>query len=194
MGNENACREVGARNQKSGTQNSAKGQAGIEYLMTYGWAIFVIAIVIGLLWIIFAQLKVEQCNMPTGFVCNDPMPQIFSYQGKDYINFKLHNKQAQGLKISKILCTTTSPQDAKESDATDLSLQGITIPAGSSYEFIESNAGQKIACKSGSNALTLAAGQDFRGYVVVWYNYENDLDQTIKRTVSASVAGTILQG
>lgn len=184
---------------KPGTQNGKqmKGQAAIEYLMTYGWAILVIAIVIVALYMMTqTQIRLEQCTFPPGFMCNDPLPQVFSHQGKDYINLKLHNKQAQAIEVSGVLCTTSAPQDAKITDALDLSSSPIRILPGSSESFMESNPsiGQMIPCKSGVNPLTLSPGQDFKGYIIIWYNYENDIDKTIKKTVVASVTGTILQG
>ncbi len=160
-----------------------KGQAAIEYLMTYGWAILVIAIVIVALYIMTqTQVRTEMCTFPPGFVCNDPTPQVFASGGKDYMNFKMHNKQAQGINVSAVTCTLDSPNDVNVSLATAVS---ASIPAGTSYTF------SNIPCKRGSSQLTLAGGQDFKGYVIVWYTYDNEINTSIKRTAVGSVSATV---
>ncbi len=177
---------LGSRNPKPETRNM-KGQAAIEYLMTYGWAILVIAIVIVALYVMTqTQVKLEQCTFPPGFMCNDPTPQIYNSDGKVYMNFKMHNKQAQAIEVSSVHCTTDSPSDANVSYAT--SVTATTIPAGSSATF------SNVVCKRGNSAMTLSKGQDFRGYLIVWYNYENDINTSIKKTAVGSVSSTVQQG
>ncbi len=171
-------------NLKPGT---SKGQAAIEYLMTYGWAILVIAIVIVALYIMTqTQVRLEQCTFPPGLVCNDPTPQIYNSAGKVYMNLKLHNKQGQAIIVSAVTCTVDAPSEANDSYATPVT--STTIPAGSSATFTN------FACKRANTQLTFSTGQDFRGYVMVWYNYENDINTSIKKTAVASVGGAVQKG
>ncbi len=181
-------------NTKPATGNSMKGQAAIEYLMTYGWAILVIAIVIVALTLMTQSgLKVEQCSLPVGYVCNDPLPQIISSGGRDYLAFTLQNKGQQTMKIRNIICTVDSPQDAKISDSTEYADGLVTIQPGASFTF---NGDNKVKCmdKGSNNPLRLLSGQDFRGYIVIWYNYDNDPEPDIKRLISGTVSGQVLQG
>jgi len=52
-----------------------KAQAAMEFLMTYGWAILVVLVVIGALayfGVLSPQkLLPDRCNMPPGMTCND---------------------------------------------------------------------------------------------------------------------------
>ncbi len=54
-----------------------KGQAAMEYLMTYGWALLVIVIVIAILLVILGRMVkgTPDCTFESaGFVCNQPTP------------------------------------------------------------------------------------------------------------------------
>lgn len=167
-----------------------KGQAAIEYLVNYGWAILVIAIVLVALYVMTqSYLKVDQCSAsPAGFLCNDPNPQVFEKNGKTYINIKLHNKQFQKIIVSHIICTTKSPHQVNIKDAQKLSSE-VQIAGGSSEIF------SNIACKNEDNTnLELQQGQEFRGYVIFWYNFENDIDKNIKKQIVATVASTVTKG
>ncbi|GEM_PF-3285199 len=44
-----------------------KGQSALEYLMTYGWAVIAILVVIGLLYWLTSQQASSQANCATGF-------------------------------------------------------------------------------------------------------------------------------
>ncbi|VVB98139.1 Uncharacterised protein [uncultured archaeon] len=168
-----------------------KGQAAIEYLMNYALAFLVIVVVVGILtFMVFGQMKVEQCNAPTGYICNDPVPQVFNQGGRVYMNLVLHNSQLQDIKVYNVLCTTGSAQESKETDAAALGNGTIYITSGTSATFKEDTGG-KITCKSGANPLTLSAGQDFRGSVIIWYTYANDIDTSIHRSMVLSVQSTV---
>lgn len=57
-----------------------KGQAALEFLMTYGWAILVVLIVIGAL-AYFGVLNPntfvsERCNLPSPFVCSNSVVKV----------------------------------------------------------------------------------------------------------------------
>lgn len=141
-----------------------KGQAAIEYLMTYGWALLVIAIVIVALYMLTqTQTRTETCMMQTGFVCNDPLPLLSAKSG---LTFVLHNKMVQGIRVLGSACTTGSPQQVFNFVG-----NGGDIPSGSSLQMV-------IPWCTGSNgaALNLVKGQDFKGYIVIKYRYDNDIE------------------
>lgn len=166
-----------------------KGQAAIEYLMTYGWAILVIAIVIVALYMMTqTHFTLEQCQFQPGFICNDPLPQVYkdNQDGKIYMSIRVHNKQPRTIIVKKVLCTVSPPSDISPVDAQDLG-SGISIPPNTYYTF-SSKTGEEVLCKKGSFDLDLAPGQTFRGYFVMWYNYEDDPEQTVMREAKATVS------
>ena len=148
-------------------------------------------------FVVQSPIKTEQCNMQTGFRCNDPVPQIFSAtaDGTVQMNLKLDNTQGMPIRVYSAVCTSGTEGDASsipEANRLDLGTNGITIQPGTSYDFKVSSS-QAIPClvKNTTAKVKLPAGQDFRGYVVFWYTYENEVDSSLKRTVPAFVSGTI---
>ena len=50
-----------------------------------------------------------------------------------------------------------------------------------------------MTCKDESgNALQLSANSEFKGIVALWYNFDNDPDQDIERTATATLISTVL--
>lgn len=169
----------------NGLAGKKKGQAAIEYLMTYGWAILVIAIVIVALYMMTQTSRnVQMCNMPAGFVCNDPLPQIYTdASSQDSISLILHNRQGQAINVSGVLCTTKSPAEA-DAALMDDSIAPMIQP-GTSATFT-------TKCRnSATSYVTLPSGQQFSGYVIIYYNYDNDPNPTVHRTTIATVADTV---
>ena len=112
-----------------------RGQAAMEFLMTYGWAILVVLVVIGALSY-FGVLNPQsflpkKCQFSTGLVCT--AHQVFSNGGMQIqINNGLGNDI--GVKVVSfesdnniIKCTTAIDTSTKKN--------GITIPAGVSTTF-----------------------------------------------------------
>ena len=79
-----------------------KGQSALEFIMTYGWALVVLLLVISSLWFTFGGDKFfvnEKCMMGPGFLCKD-----FSV---DEGSIKLIVKNSYGKDISSISFTYT---------------------------------------------------------------------------------------
>ncbi|MEW6528540.1 MAG: hypothetical protein AB1391_01480 [Candidatus Micrarchaeota archaeon] len=163
-----------------------KGQAAIEYLMTYGWAILIIAIVLVALYMLTQpQTTVRACEMEIGFTCNNPLPQIYYDKSikKDNISIKLYNNKGRDINVSKVLCTTTQPAEVEVSHA---SLVDNTIRTGESVVF-------DTVCKKGANDLSIPARQQFAGYFIIWYNFDDDPNPSVKRMAYASIKEIILE-
>jgi hypothetical protein len=160
----------------------------MEYLMTYGWAILVIVIVLAVLMFLNPFKAPETCLFQQpGFSCSEAMPQVYTENGQTFISMKLFNKFGQNVKIHKVLCTTAAIGDVQYSWAT-LPTDTTSIGAGASYTFAS------IPCVGPSgNQLELNPNSDFKGVVSVWYNFENDPDENIKRQASATLVTTVLQ-
>ncbi len=75
-----------------------KGQAALEYLMTYGWALIVIAIVVGVLVFIVSS--------PAGVVCNSSDPAKIVVKASN-----LEANVATGTDMGKIILTNLTGGD-----------------------------------------------------------------------------------
>ena len=79
--------------------NARRGQAAMEYLMTYGWALLVIVLVLGAL--IYLQVLNPQsrlqdaCNLPVGWKC-----EIALLDTDGNLALKITNQQAVQLDVS----------------------------------------------------------------------------------------------
>ena len=90
-----------------------KGQAALEFLMTYGWAILVVMIVIGAL-AYFGVLNPtimlpEKCTLQMGLYCKDHLISIAPVAGEIYYNnsiyLKLENGMGKGIIVSEVNVT-----------------------------------------------------------------------------------------
>jgi hypothetical protein len=108
-----------------------KGQAALEFLTTYGWALLVILVMIGAL-VYFGLLNPSRalpsrCDAPPGFQCKD-------YQiTEDSVSVIINNKNGEGLQ-NVILAVNASDSDGR-AGGTDIELNNsctitpVTVPA-----------------------------------------------------------------
>jgi hypothetical protein len=170
-----------------------KGQAAMEYLMTYGWAILAIVLVIAALIFLNPFRAPEVCLFEqAGFTCNEPPPQLFvDSNGNLLMNVKVWNQAGQGIQVSEVMCTNAPGNEIPETGAVSAGQYGApsTLNSGSSMELI------RVPCvNSDGEQITSQANQEFRGKIVVWYNYENDIDQSVQHQIKASVISRTAQG
>jgi len=84
-----------------------KAQAAMEFLMTYGWAILVVLVVIGALsyfGVLNPQnLLPEKCTLPMGLYCKDHIIKgDTATTNSNTISFKLENGMGRGIIITNI--------------------------------------------------------------------------------------------
>lgn len=91
---------------------SKRAQAAMEFLMTYGWAILVVLIVIGALAYfgmfnlnIFFQ---ERCTFQTGFQCDDAILQLGPNGNTANITILMQNSMGEDIKITNLTFKTTT--------------------------------------------------------------------------------------
>ncbi|MDO8554284.1 MAG: hypothetical protein Q7S22_05730 [Candidatus Micrarchaeota archaeon] len=174
-----------------------KGQAAMEYLMTYGWAILVIVIVLAALWFLSGQFfkPPENClfSQP-GLSCGDTKPTIFNEGGVVKVSIQMFNQQGQNVKVHQVLCTNAAIGDVKRNWGTKF-VSDLNVPAGGSVKFLTGSDSPTVDCisKPGtpSTPVSIAVGGDFRGQFVVWYNFDNDVDQSVWRQASAAITGSV---
>ncbi|HLD19386.1 MAG TPA: hypothetical protein VJB90_05260 [Candidatus Nanoarchaeia archaeon] len=84
-----------------------KGQAAMEFLMTYGWAIVAVLLVIGALayfGIIDPSAVVpDRCTFPSNFGCSD-----FAVQNPDIVAFTLVNNNLRDIRVTGINISSSS--------------------------------------------------------------------------------------
>jgi len=174
--------------------SSKKGQAMMEYLMTYGLAILIIVIVLAILAFFIPQwIKVpETCLFSSaGFSCAEDKPAIYFNESQDTVRvrFRLDNQQADAIVLKRAVCTNMPIGDISKDFIEAGSYSDIggdrTINAGGS-ELIN------VPCvdKDG-NGIVLSPGADFRGVIAIEYNYQDDLSP-VARTATATLSGPVL--
>jgi hypothetical protein len=84
-----------------------KLQAAMEYLMTYGWAILIIALALGVLWSLGvlnpSKLKPIVCQFPAPFACSNP---VATTTGS--VSITLAQASGQTIYINRIACVDSS--------------------------------------------------------------------------------------
>lgn len=169
-----------------------KGQAAMEYLMTYGWAILAIVLVIAALIFLNPFRAPEVCLFEqAGFTCNEPPPQLFVNSNGDLqMNVKVWNQAGQGMKVKEFMCTNAPGNEIPENGRVSAGQYGApsTLNSGSSMTLTN------VPCvDSTGEQIVSQANQEFRGKIVIWYSYENDIDQSILHQIKASVISRTAQ-
>lgn len=104
-----------------------KAQAAMEFLMTYGWAILVVLVVIGALayfGVLNPQnLLPEKCTLPMGLYCKD---HLIKEGTPGSILFRLENGMGQGIMIRDINITGEVLSGCDTNDKTADTYNGIT--------------------------------------------------------------------
>ena len=170
-------------------KNYRKGQAAMEYLMTYGWALLAIVIVIAALIYLNPFRAPELCLFQQqGFSCSEPNPQLYSDGGDVSMNVRIWNKLGKTVKVHGVLCTNAQVTDVQLDQAT-LYEDPRTIPTGSSEDFLN------VDCRgSDGYQVQMQANEEFRGKMLVWYNYVDDINENIKHEAQANVISVVVEG
>ncbi|MEM3227507.1 MAG: hypothetical protein QXR58_02335 [Candidatus Micrarchaeaceae archaeon] len=140
-------------------ESKVRAQSAMEYLMTYGWAILIISIVLGAL----AAMGLfnpstyinSQCIFPAEFSC------INSYMSTSgLLSVNIEQSSSAPINITAIGCNTnaTTVDMVQESPA-------IYVPIGSNVTF------SGIQCYSAGTPFSGRVGTVFHGYVIL--NYTN---------------------
>jgi len=163
---------------------SRKGQAAMEYLMTYGWAFLVILVVIAILGYYLSTISVpESCQFGAGFECEQHLLVSESGTNNVYLLFKLGNQQGQAINVTRVKCTTVSGGEITK-PSTAFSER---IAAGSDQEFTV-----RYCVDENGNTVSLSPNSNFQGTIAVWYNYQNELEGAPERLATASVSGKVV--
>ena len=178
-----------------------KGQAVMEYLITYGLALFVILIVLAILVaVVLPQLKApESCQFSQpGFSCSTKQDVIFENlsqatgTNETSVIIQLDNQQGRDITVKGVACSAKPPGNLVNSDVSgrlpDTPALPITMNAGSSSEFT-------LECSNANGEqVAMSPGASFSGSIGVLYNYVDEVQGAPERLAVATLTGTIQSG
>ncbi|MFH0737289.1 MAG: hypothetical protein V1827_01415 [Candidatus Micrarchaeota archaeon] len=172
---------------------SMKGQAMMEYLMTYGLALFVILIVLAILVaVVLPSLKApDTCQFTQpGFTCNQKAHSIVAADVSNDVRliFQLDNAQGKSIEVKGVLCTSAPTGNVDKDDVTPFTAVK-QMSAGQSIVF--GSTGDEVPCytEGTTTVVKLAPNSNFKGSLAVVYRFEDDLGPD--RLAVATVTGAV---
>ena len=155
----------------------------MEYLMTYGWALLVIVIVIAILLIMNPFSAPQSCRFDQiGFTCDAP---ALAATGQMFVRITNGNNNA--VKIYEVKCTQAKSSSSPVSTATAYKL----VQRQDSYQIDTSNV-VKCTDTSGATITSLTKGAEFSGRIWVYYHNEEDGSDYPMRTASANLVTKVV--
>lgn len=156
----------------------------MEYLMTYGWALLVIVIVIAILISLNLFSAPQGCSFErVGFTCGSP---VIDTNGLLFL--PLTNGNPNNIKLVGVVCTADKSPSAPEAPAAGT--RGYfdrLLVKQSTYDVSNNTTAQPSCTKADGTAFTSNAGADFSGKVWVFYRNEEDGSAYPIRTASANL-------
>ncbi len=139
-----------------------RSQSAMEYLMTYGWAILIIAIALSALYAlgIFnpSSFVGSECILPAGLSCTS-----VSLAPNGMLTINLEQATLSTINITAYGCNTNTTLAHMQTPLNPPSNQ-INMLIGSNYTF-------SVQCWSGASMYSGSAGNAFEGYLLL--NYTN---------------------
>jgi len=181
-----------------------KGQAVMEYLITYGLALFVILIVLG---IIFA-IVLPMLKPPTTCKFQDPN---FSCDQKEHvlvadasnnvrILFQLNNMGSRSMNVYGVLCTTAAPGNVKKANVANFT-GDVPVPIGSGASVSAGlEAGGPVPTdiaivdcltEGTTSKVQMAPNSNFKGTLAITYSYQDEVSGAPIRLAVATVTGAV---
>ncbi len=135
-----------------------RAQSAMEYLMTYGWAILIIAVVLSALFMLGlfnpSTFVSSQCIFPAEFSC------ISSYLSTSgLLTVNIEQAVSAPINVTAIGCNTNATTTFMETIT-----PAVYVPIGSNYTF-------NVWCHAGSTNYTGSVGSLYHGYIIM--NYTN---------------------
>lgn len=157
-----------------------KAQSAMEYLISYGWMILIIAVVLAALYFlgIFSpnSLATSSCVLPGQFSCS-----IAAFGTNGGLQLNVGQYTQSQVTITSIGCSTNQTANYQTSESQNLNV-------GSNATFV-------AQCYSGSSAFNGSIGSIYHGYLIINYTDKaSGLTHTISGPVTLKVeASPILQ-
>ena len=170
-----------------------KGQAVMEYLITYGLALFVILIVLAILVaVVLPSLQApETCQFTQpGFGCSAKKHVLVADSSNNVrLLFQLDNEQGKAVIIHGVLCTSAAHANIRKSDVQNLT-SDIALAGGQSVSF--GDVGNEVDCvREDGTDVVLAPNSNFKGALAVTYNFDEEVAGAPERLAVATLTGNV---
>lgn len=187
-----------------------KGQAAMEYLMTYGWAILVIVIVLAALLYLgvfnLGEKVPDQCRFKVGIMCTDAK---MTPATTNTLTVKLQNTMGSKMTVCNLFCVNSDQEDILADNPTGETVTQCEaeVAAGTGYEIASGQ--QKtltfdsaVNCYTGIDSSThalqgstsYAAGERIRGKLYMWYSQAGDTSTDAVRVAVGDFQTTVQPG
>jgi len=164
----------GAKQVKNSNKHSKYGQAAMEYLMTYGWAILVVLTIIAILAFVVRPQPIETCQVQTPFECV-PGSYVLT-QATDTLIVSIKNNGWEQIQLLQTACGYDEVAKAYVNPTP----MAKNFSVGETYNL-------RFNC-TGKTDSYAKIGQDvFQSEVYVTY-YPRASDSTINKTTSIRIA------
>ncbi len=174
----------------------------MEYLVTYGLALLVILLVLGILFaVVFPMLKAPaDCKFSDPTFSCDQKPQALVADSNNNIRmyFQLDNTGGNSIQIKDVLCTTEQPSNVKMSDfkgtLDSVDASSLALGAGQSMTFGGTGATVTIPIncyKSDGSKVILTPNSQFQGTLAIEYQNSEEVPGAPPRLATAVVSGSV---
>lgn len=179
----------------------------MEYLITYGLALFVILIVLAILVaVVLPSLQApETCQFTQpGFSCSTKAHVLVADPDNNVrILFQLDNQQGKAVDVLGVFCTSAAPANVIKEKVVELpdidpqnpvSLQmaaGKSITLGSPGSDVK---GDIVCSTEDGSSVVLSPGSNFRGSIAITYRFSDDIPGAPTRLAVATVTGNVQEG
>ena len=179
-------------------RNPKRGQAAMEYLSTYAWAVLILVLVLtALVWLgVFNVDAPERCSFEGDVQCDDVRLEISGLVGAETVSF-LHlyavNQKSSTLYVCGVLCTNDLEETLSELDAGTITAPAECASAGQDALILQSGKRKNIAPTSSYSATvtdfddcyeyfagsavtdsTYSPGDLFNGNTILFYSLATD--------------------
>lgn len=167
-----------------------KAQASMEYLITYGWAVLIMLVVVGVLFYlgVFSNNPIQTCTFQSpSFACKS-WKLTSNTNNIGGLIIDLGQTTGHDIKVVGFNCTTNNAFTVTDFDA---ATSNVTIPTGSD-SLLNGSATRLVpfACYNldGSKLGARDAGSTYRGKLYIHYwDLETNMDHKVTGDVSGRV-------
>ncbi|MDD5171675.1 MAG: hypothetical protein PHF60_01415 [Candidatus ainarchaeum sp.] len=170
-----------------------KGQAVMEYLITYGLALFVILVVLAILVaVVLPSLKApEMCSFSQGFTCNQKEHVLVADSANNVrLLFQLDNSQGKAVVVKGVLCTDETAANVQKANVPLLS-STVSLSSGQSHQFGGATDNLVPCTKADATNVVLTPGSNFKGTLAIVYSFSDEVEGAPDRLATATLSGTV---
>jgi len=168
-----------------------RAQAAMEYLITYGWAVLIMLVVVGVLFYlgIFNPKSIAACTFQTpGFTCYAYKLASNTSNSESGLILDLGQATGHDIKVTGVNCTATGTWSVTEFNA---SQRNVTISSGSHSMLNGTSANPGVMkCYKADGTVVSASDASvyYSGKIYIhYYDTETNLDHKVIGDISGKV-------